>query len=185
MFPALSILSRGQSFVKEPKDGLFQDPKGGLHYLSEQDIANGGETYLPMASVQISNKDAAALTSPSIQQIKLKQMGVINARANELLAALSAAYPEGEVQSWSQQAKEAEALNTNPNAPTPLLAAIATARGLSLMDLTARVIAKMTAFAHASGQIIGQRQALEDAVNAVDLNASDAVAQLEAIQWPT
>jgi hypothetical protein len=162
----------------------FQDPAGGLYYLSEQDIANGGEAYLPIGCVLISDQEAAALTAPSINQISLERLGAINVRANELLAELSAAYPAGEVQSWAQQTSEADALAADPEASAPLLTAIAAARGLGVTDLAARVRAKRDAYALASGQIIGQRQALEDAINTVDLDAADAAARLEAIQWP-
>jgi hypothetical protein len=87
------------------------------------------------------------------------------------------------VQSWAQQTREAEALAIDPNTPAPLLAAIATMRGVPLATLAERVRAKVLAYAVASGQIIGQRQALEDRLMAVDLQAPDAAEQLEAITW--
>lgn len=108
----------------------------------------------------------------------------INSEAAAALAQLSAAYPDGEVQSWPQQTREAEALAADPQVPAPLLTAIATARGLSVTELASRVLAKVQAYAVVSGQIIGQRQALEDAITAVDLAAPDAADQLAAIQWP-
>ena len=54
----------------------------------------------------------------------------------------------------------------DPTASTPLLSALAEARGISLPDLVERVLAKADAFAVASGSIIGQRQALEDRLDA-------------------
>jgi len=119
-----------------------------------------------------------------IVRIRGLQLQAINTAATSELAALSAAYPDGEVQSWAQQTREAEALAGDPNAATPLLAAIATARGVPLATLAERVRAKVQAYAVASGRIIGQRQALEDAINAVDLGAPDAATQLVAIKWP-
>lgn len=121
---------------------------------------------------------------PTLSERLGQRLVEINASASGLLAALSAAYPDGEVQSWGQQTREAEALAINPDAPAPLLTAIATARGLPLDVLAVRVREKVQAYAVASGQIIGQRQALEDAIHAVDPTAPDAAAQLEAIQWP-
>lgn len=134
-----------------------------------------------------SELDAAFPGRVGLRLINLRtsRLGDINAHAAKLLATLSANYPEGEVQSWSQQTKEADALAANPDAPTPLLSAIATARGLSVGDLAMRVHTKANAYARASGQIIGQRQAMEDALLAIDLSAKDAVAQMEAVQWPT
>ncbi|MFQ9868622.1 MAG: hypothetical protein ACLRWP_17950 [Bilophila wadsworthia] len=43
----------------------------------------------------------------------------------------------------------------DPTASTPLLSALAEARGISLPDLVERVLAKADAFAVASGSIIG------------------------------
>ena len=64
-----------------------------------------------------------------------------------------------------------------PTAATPLLSALAEARGISLPDLVERVLAKASAFAVASGSIIGQRQALEDRL--------DACTTLEEVQGIT
>ena len=65
----------------------------------------------------------------------------------------------------------------DPTASTPLLSALAQARGISLPDLVERVLAKADAFAVASGSIIGQRQALEDRL--------DACTTLEEVQGIT
>ncbi|BAK75375.1 hypothetical protein NH8B_0540 [Pseudogulbenkiania sp. NH8B] len=127
--------------------------------------------------------DAAEL-QPVLTDLRTCQLTAINTRAAELLAPLSANYPDGEVQSWAQQTREAEALAADPLAATPLLNAIATARGLTVTTLAERVRAKVLAYAVASGQIIGKRQALEDVLMAVDLQAPDAAEQLAAIQWP-
>ncbi len=108
-------------------------------------------------------------------------LAAINSEASTLLASLSAAYPDGEVQSWAQQTREAEALAVDPHASAPLLSAIATARGVLLDVLAERVRAKVSAYAAASGAIIGQRQALEDALMAIDLQAPGAAEQLAAI----
>ncbi|MEQ6289625.1 hypothetical protein ACFPAG_03250 [Vogesella sp. GCM10023246] len=107
----------------------------------------------------------------------------INMEAARSLSVLSSAYPAGEVQSWPQQTREAELLAADPQALAPLLTAIAAARGLSVAELASRVQAKVQAYAMASGQIIGRRQALEDALMAVDLQAPDAAEQLEGIKW--
>ncbi len=45
-------------------------------------------------------------------------------------------------------------------------AALAAGRGITLDDLVQRVIAKHTAFSELSGYVIGQRQALEDRLDA-------------------
>lgn len=126
-----------------------------------------------------------AIPHPTLtgEQLRARKMADVNAAATDLLAMLSAAYPDGEVQSWGQQTREAEALALNPSAPAPLLTAIAAARGLPLAELAARVREKVQAYAVASGQIIGQRQALEDKLLAIDLASPDAEAQINAVRW--
>ncbi len=95
---------------------------------------------------------------------KAIKLDEINIACNAAVAALAASYPEREVQSWPQQVKEAEAIATNPAAQTPLLSAIASARGLPVAELASRVLSKMTAYAAVSGSFIGRRQAAEDLI---------------------
>ncbi|EEG10313.1 hypothetical protein [Pseudogulbenkiania ferrooxidans] len=158
----------------------YKDQENRVHVLDSAEF----EYLLPLGCVRIGDAEAAALCAPSMDQIRAASLAAINGRASELLANLSAAYPDGEVQSWAQQTREAEALAVDPGAATPMLTAIAASRGLTVEELAARVRAKVQAYAVASGRIIGQRQALEDTIHAVDLSAPDAAEQLGAIQWP-
>jgi hypothetical protein len=105
----------------------------------------------------------------------------LNTACEQALAQLRAGCPDTEVTSWAKQEAEARALGADPNVATPLLSAIARARGLPVADLATRVIAKADAYAHAAGALIGRRQALEDALLAIDLAAPDAAEQLAAL----
>lgn len=127
--------------------------------------------------------DSELQTKLAAQAAASKQ-AEINAGAGRALAELSAGYPAGEIASWPQQTREAEAIAANPAADAPILTAIAQQRGIGVVELAQRVLAKVAAYGMASGYIIGQRQALEDAIEAVELSAADAFQQLEAIQWP-
>jgi|GEM_PF-704317 len=91
---------------------------------------------------------------------------------------IAAEYPETERNSWAKQEAEARAWMANNAAATPLLSAIATARGTSLADICARVIANADAYAVYAGGVIGKRQALM-------LRVASATTQveLEAIKW--
>lgn len=42
----------------------FQDTAGGLHFLSEGDIANGCDVYLPAGSVEITEDQAKVIQNP-------------------------------------------------------------------------------------------------------------------------
>lgn len=105
-----------------------------------------------------------------------------NARASTLLQSLSAQYPQGEIQSWPAQVVEAERLQRDPHATSPLLTAIASARDVPLLLLAGRVLEKAHAYAQLSGAIIGRRQALEDQISAA---TSDQLHTINAAEgWP-
>lgn len=137
---------------------------------------------------------SSGVTEKSVAELSVDKLRSINEAAARELDALTASYPAGEVSSWPQQTSEANTLlaaleqkgvllEGEEQALAPLLYAVATARGIPVAELASRVLAKVQQFAIVSGQIIGKRQVLEDAIAAVDLQADDAIAQLEAIAW--
>lgn len=99
---------------------------------------------------------------PTFEEAKADKLIEINMAADKTIAALISTYPEREISTFDKQEAEARAYIADPEAPTPLLLALAKARGISMDELVKRVIAKADVFATASGYIIGQRQALED-----------------------
>ena len=99
---------------------------------------------------------------PTLDEAKAAKLSEINAAADRAIATLTATYPDREISTFDKQEAEARAYATDPTASTPLLSALATARGIPLPELVERVLAKADAFGIASGHIIGQRQALED-----------------------
>lgn len=107
----------------------------------------------------------------------------LNDDCEAMLAVLRADCPESEVTSWAKQEVEARALVVNPDAPSPLLTAIASTRGLTVTELAQRVITKADTYAISAGTLIGRRQALEDKLMAIDLDVPDAAEQIAAIQW--
>ena len=114
---------------------------------------------------------------PTLEQTKAAKLSEINKAADAAIATLTATYPDRELATFDKQEAEARAYAADPTASTPLLSALAEARGISLPDLVERVLAKADAFAVASGSIIGQRQALEDRL--------DACTTLEEVQGIT
>lgn len=120
---------------------------------------------------------------PTLAEHRAAALARLNAACEAELAKLKAGFPASEVDSWAKQEREARMLQADQATATPLLSAIAAARGLTVAELAARVLAKSDAYAVAAGALIGRRQALEDALMAVDLQAEDAAEQLEAITW--
>ena len=114
---------------------------------------------------------------PTLDEAKAAKLSEINAAADRAIATLTATYPDREISTFDKQESEARAYAADATASTPLLSALAEARGISLPDLVERVLAKADAFAVASGSIIGQRQALEDRL--------DACTTLEEVQGIT
>lgn len=110
----------------------------------------------------------------TLEQARADQLARVNRTCDAAMAVLKLGYPESEQQTWDRQEREAR----TDGMGTPLLAALAARRGLSLDELKARVIAKADAFAAYSGQMIGRRQRCEDLIE-----AAQTVTEVDAITW--
>lgn len=125
----------------------------------EADLVPLGVTLIP---------DPVPTPEELLAQAKADKLAEINAACQSTLEALTPTYPERELTTFDKQESEARAYLADPAASTPFLSALAAARGIELADLVQRVIAKADAFTSASGYIIGQRQALEDRLDAAE-----------------
>lgn len=139
----------GWGVMAGPRPDAVEDPDGTVTALWQ--AGEDGE-WQPVPTVTLASVRAAKLAE-------------INAAADAAIAAMTATYPAGEVATFDKQEAEARAYLADATAPTPLLSALSTARGLDRAELVRRVIVKADAFAVASGTIIGQRQALEDVLD--------------------
>lgn len=119
--------------------------------------------------------------APTTAQLKATQLASINADCESAIATITTSYPSSEVLSWPKQEAEARTYIADNAAATPLLDALAQARGVAKADLAGRVIAKADAFSAMSGSLIGKRQALEDALMALPADATSE--QIAAIVW--
>jgi hypothetical protein len=127
-----------------------------------------------LGEVELEASDAGKLSAA-----KAAKLVEINTACEAAGSALLAGYPEAEVKTWPQQAAEAAALDADPAASAPLLTAIAAGRGLDVAELVARVLAKEALYKTAAGGLLGQRQALEDAID-----AATTIEAVGAISWP-
>ena len=114
---------------------------------------------------------------------KAEKLAEINAAFDSVASALTATYPERELLTFDQQVSEATAYLADATAACPMLAPLAQARGVALDDLCHRVLAKHQAFSTATGMLMGQRQALEDRVDAA-ASPADARAIVVTIALP-
>lgn len=84
--------------------------------------------------------------------------------------------PDFEVQTWVTQADEANAWAKDERTATPILSAIAQARGIPVDILRQKALEKAQAYALLTATIAGQRQRFEDAIKAAtDLDALEAI----------
>lgn len=141
----------------EPKANLT--PKGEA-FVQEFDI------------VPLSDKELAR----ALEQAKAEKLQSVNGTCDSLMKELVATYPDMEVSTFYKQEEEARAIVSGVEPGTNMLASIAAARGVDMKVLAERVIAHAEAFAIASGNIMGQRQKMEDVIY-----AAKNVAELDAI----
>lgn len=113
-----------------------------------------------------------------LKAAKAAKLAEINALCNDAFNALASTYPSGEVQSWSQQVKEAELFTVDPTAATPILSAIGEARGMTVAEMASRVTANTAAYSTASGTLIGRRLAAEDT-----LDLAETLEQVAEVSW--
>lgn len=140
--------------------------KNGAH-IEELEVEND------IRKFRITENQEPTVTLASVKAAKLAE---INAAADVAISTMTATYPPGEVATFDKQEVEARAYLADATAPTPLLSALSTARGVELSELVRRVIVRADAFAVASGTIIGQRQALED-----QLDLAQTIEEVQAL----
>jgi hypothetical protein len=105
----------------------------------------------------------------------------INIAYDAAVHALTAGYPQTEIDSWSKQESEARAWQLNRSSPTPWIDAAATARDITRDSLAVLILNNANALAPIHGALTGKRQLLRDAINALGPNATQE--QLDLIQW--
>lgn len=128
---------------------------------------------------KISKADAAARFAKQKTALAFR----LAEKADELKNSLLAGYPQVEIDSFYRQEKEALARQADNNAPTPMLAQIAAARGVELDVLIEKVIEKSARLAVAVGAVIGKRQQLEDKLNTIETAPGLDALEKEIEEW--
>jgi hypothetical protein len=82
---------------------------------------------------------------------------------------LVAKYTDGEIRTWDQQRSEATAYTADNTVSTPLLSAIATARGITVSELATKVLNNASAYESAYGTLLGRYQKNKDILASIDL----------------
>lgn len=163
----------GKLCIPNPKDGSVPEEIRDAFAPQWADV----DAYAKAHPDMVTEEQAYVPPVPTLEEVKTAKLSEINAAADRAIATLTATYPDREISTFDKQESEARAYAADPTASTPLLSALAQARGIPLDELVRRVLAKADVFAVASGSIIGQRQALEDRL--------DACTTLEEVQGIT
>ncbi|MFY4027131.1 hypothetical protein ACOTI1_24030 [Achromobacter xylosoxidans] len=120
--------------------------------------------------------------SPSIEEARRRKHAEINDAFESAASALTVGYPETERLTWTVQLQEVLAWDANSQAATPYLDGLAIERGISAIDMRTKTLEQVRQFLAASQVLVGKRQRLRDAVNAVQ-PGPNAINELAAIAW--
>lgn len=118
-----------------------------------------------------------------LAQAKAAKLAEINSAAQADVTPYTQAYPAFEKETWAQQAAEAAAYAADSSAATPWCDLAASKRDIDRVTFIQKVASKAAAFVQISATVAGYRQGLEDQLDAIDLNAADAAAQIAAITY--
>lgn len=114
----------------------------------------------------------------TLAQQKSLKLAEFEQAAEASVAPITSAYPIAERDTWPIQEAEAVAWTANSAAATPMLSAIASARGQTLADVAANVLSKAASFKTLAGATFGKRKAKRDLID-----AATTAAELDAITW--
>lgn len=108
------------------------------------------------------------LETANLADLKAALLTKLNAAAQNFVDAHSGAsqVPDFELATWPLQSTEAQAWAADKSAATPILDGIAAARGLDKDKLKAAALKKSLAYSALSAIVAGQRQAIQDQIEA-------------------
>lgn len=121
--------------------------------------------------------------APTLEEAKAAKLAEINQGCDAILRQVVSGYPEMEQATFYKQDMESSAYLENPGTETPFLTILAIARGIDLETMVGKVRTKTDAFAQLSASICGQRQAMEDRLDACE-TVDDVQALVVSYQLP-
>lgn len=120
------------------------------------------------------------LPAPTLNELKFAKKTEITQSFNASMSQVVGDTSSYEISSWGKQEAEARSFANAATTlnPTPLIDNLASARGIPKALLASKIIQKADLYSSYSGQLIGKRQGLEDAIDAATSKAGVA-----AISW--
>lgn len=161
-FPHISfpVIINENSFIGTEVEEFFQYiPEPIKPEITELQYLELGKPYLDSNDeIKVEYKIIDKLFTEQEKNNYLEKMNNI---INSKLSFVKATYPESEIQSWPKQEAEAKAYSLDNSQSTPLIDAIANARGIPKDILISKIIEKAIIYANYTGNLIGLRQKLE------------------------
>ena len=186
-------------------DYLVSDEQGWVEVNQDEidgisaSITGGGEVWLENGVIKYSGKapseyhvfDSKSKSfkvsdTEKAEFFKRKKEALLNTladKADAIKGGLLAGYPQTEIESFYRQEKEALAWMVDKNADAPMLKQVSRVRGVPFEVLVEKVIEKASQFAVAIGVIIGQRQAFEDRLLAINTLEELTALEKEIEEW--
>lgn len=186
-------------------DYLVSDEQGWIEVNQDEidgisaSITGGGEVWLENGVIKYSGKapseyhvfDSKSKSfkvsdNKKTEFTKRKKENLLNTladKADKIKNDLLSGYPQTEIESFYRQEKEALAWQADNKVETPMLKQIARVRGVPFEILVEKVIEKASQFAVAIGVIIGQRQAFEDRLLAINTLEELTALEKEIEEW--
>lgn len=159
---------------------------GGAVWLEDGAIKYSGKAPSEYHVFDSKSKSFKVSDDEKAEFFKRKKENLLNAladKADKIKNSLLAGYPQTEIESFYRQEKEALAWRADNNAETPMLKQVAMVRGVPFDVLVEKVIEKASQFAVAIGLIIGQRQAFEDRLLAINTLEELTALEKEIEEW--
>lgn len=110
----------------------------------------------------LTDSDIANTTTLMKELMRFKLDEIYDKRMVQLNMGVS----ELELSSWAQQKAEASAYTADPSSATPLLASLASARGITLEEMVAKVNSAVSAYNNSVATLLASKQLVETEIKA-------------------
>lgn len=144
----------------------------------------GEEFYLncPNDATHIINNEPVTIipevVPPTLAEVKAAKCIEVRASAARAMESLAAPYLPQERESWDTQFKEATEWLADNGASVPMIAAMASNRGITVADLVGKIMENANLYRDAIGAMLGKQQRMLD-----EVAAAATVEAVNAIAW--
>lgn len=131
----------------------------------------------------MSNLDLSKLITAEekLQQRIESKRRAIQRDYTDAMDQIAGQYPDRERETWHKQLAEAQALDADPDAPTPYIDSCVAESGEDRSALAANILSKDAAYAQHAGQAAGVMRRRLRELDGVDTESEDALQQIDVI----